>query len=145
MRPGAFPVRSWSPSELSVSSPIQTALVLAATVIALIRPTTLRAPPSTRWYALACLAAGIAHAVILKWQPSSNQLLLPLLVVATPLAGLWLARALANARRWPAPIAMAIVVVAAVWAATTVSIGYPRWVDRGSALSTAEQVGPGSS
>jgi hypothetical protein len=138
MRPGTFPARSWGPSDDSVSFPIQAVLVLAATVIAAARPAALRAPRvrTIWWYALTCLAAGIAHAATLKWQPWGNRLLLYLLVIAAPLAGLWLAAALARPRRWPAPVAAAIVVTATVWAAFTLAFGYPRGLASDSVLTT---------
>ena len=87
-----WPVRSWYPDEDRVAFPLAGTLVLVGGVLALVRPRRLAPEHATalRGYAFAVGAAVLLHTTMIKWQPWGNRLLLYALVLAAPLAGLWL-------------------------------------------------------
>lgn len=80
-----FPTVSWYPSEGKAAIPI-TALLLATGVIAALA----RSGPR-RVLAGITLLAVLSHATTVKWSPWGNRLTLYIMVLATPLAGMWLA------------------------------------------------------
>ncbi|PWR10002.1 hypothetical protein DKT68_10420 [Micromonospora acroterricola] len=87
-----FPEPAWYPDEDRVAFPLAGALALIGAAVALARPRRIdpgRAGP-LRGYAVAVLAAVLLHTAMIKWQPWGNRLLLYALVLAVPLAGLWL-------------------------------------------------------
>jgi hypothetical protein len=149
-----FPVRAWYPDEDRVSFPISGTLALVACAIALVRPR--RAGPSRpvliRWYAAAIGLAGLGFVATVKWQSSGNRLLVFLLVLATPVAGVWLEAAMsrpprhagAAARRHGGERSVTATVVVVALASSvlagflTVGYGFPRrLVGVGSVFTTS--------
>ncbi|MEJ3742453.1 hypothetical protein WEI85_04045 [Actinomycetes bacterium KLBMP 9797] len=101
-----FPVRSWYPDEDRVAFPIAGTLALIGGVLALSRPRRLVAverADALRGYAITCAAIVLVHSAMIKWQPWGNRLLLYALVLATPLAGLWLDAILRHTTKRTAP------------------------------------------
>ncbi|MDG4834527.1 hypothetical protein O7627_35250 [Solwaraspora sp. WMMD1047] len=88
-----WPVRSWYPDEDRVAFPLVGALMLLGAGFALARPARLapRHPTVLRGYAATVTAAVLLHVTMIKWQPWGNRLLVYALVLAAPLAALWLA------------------------------------------------------
>ncbi|WP_244236298.1 glycosyltransferase family 39 protein [Micromonospora inaquosa] len=87
-----FPEPAWYPDEDRVAFPLAGVLAVIGAVIALGRPRQI-APDragSLRAYAVVVLTAVLLHTVMIKWQPWGNRLLLYAVVLAVPLAGLWL-------------------------------------------------------
>ncbi|MFF5177209.1 hypothetical protein ACFY2Q_04170 [Micromonospora sp. NPDC000316] len=87
-----FPEPAWYPDEDRVAFPIAGALALIGAVVALTRPRRIdpgQAGP-LRAYAVVVLVAVLLHTSMIKWQPWGNRLILYALVLAVPLAGLWL-------------------------------------------------------
>jgi 4-amino-4-deoxy-L-arabinose transferase-like glycosyltransferase len=149
----AFPFVAWRPDEDSVSYPVQAALILVGAAVVLIRPRRVVGAPDAvpaRVYAAAFWLAVLLYAVVIKWQPWGNRLILFALVMGAPTAGLWLdavlrrasERAAGNAQAPRRRRAAAWVVVlalgcgaAAGWLA--VGYGWPRrLVGHGSVFTT---------
>jgi hypothetical protein len=131
-----FPTDTWQPDEDRASFPVQALLVLIGAGWVLIRR---RTTLPVRVYAGAFWVAVLLHVVTLKWQPWGNRLLLYLLVLGAPLAGLWLGPVLsrAPARRRVAAWVVAVT-LAAGGCAGWVSVGYGwprRLVGHGSVFS----------
>ncbi|MEU4552547.1 glycosyltransferase family 39 protein [Micromonospora violae] len=87
-----FPEPAWYPDEDRVAFPLAGALAVIGVVIALARPRRI-APEragSLRAYAVVVLTAALLHTAMIKWQPWGNRLLLYAVVLAVPVAGLWL-------------------------------------------------------
>ncbi|WP_247662517.1 phospholipid carrier-dependent glycosyltransferase [Micromonospora sp. U21] len=87
-----FPEPAWYPDEDRVAFPLAGALALIGMAVALVRPRRIgpeQAGP-LRGYAVVVLATVLLHTSMIKWQPWGNRLLLYALVLAVPLAGLWL-------------------------------------------------------
>ncbi|MEU5910684.1 glycosyltransferase family 39 protein [Micromonospora sp. NPDC047527] len=87
-----FPEPAWYPDEDRVAFPIAGVLALIGAVVALTRPRRIE-PGQTgplRAYAVVVLVAVLLHTSMIKWQPWGNRLILYALVLAVPLAGLWL-------------------------------------------------------
>ncbi|MEK8108899.1 hypothetical protein NKG94_36850 [Micromonospora sp. M12] len=72
--------------------PLAGALALIGAVIALARPRRIDSGQvgPLRAYAVVVLTTVLLHASMIKWQPWGNRLLLYAVVLAVPLAGLWL-------------------------------------------------------
>jgi hypothetical protein len=123
-----FPVATWMPDEDKAALPVQGVLILLGAVALLIRP---RAP-GVRWYAASFWVALLLFVGTVKWQPWGNRLLLFLVVLGAPLAGLWLSAALAQlrapalARRAGAWVAAAALVAACGAGWLAVGYGWPR-------------------
>jgi hypothetical protein len=153
-----FPVVAWYPDEDRVSFPIQGTLALLGLGFCLARPR--RFTSSTgllRAYSLVVVVAGVLYAATIKWQPWGNRLIVFALVLAAPLAGLWLEKVLGPAtgvcagrdrrrlavgeesqRRWPMRAAVVTLLVAALSATLAVGYGFPRrLVGHGSVFTTA--------
>ncbi|MEU7926149.1 hypothetical protein [Micromonospora sp. NPDC049107] len=150
-----FPVPAWYPDEDRVAFPIAGSVALLGALVALVRPR--RIDPAQagplRAYAVVVLAAVLLHTSMIKWQPWGNRLILYALVLAVPLAGLWLDALLRrHADRTPEPAdpdrrrrsvaAVAVVVVLATSALAGVlalSYGFPRrLVGSGSVFTTSD-------
>ncbi|MEV4654437.1 hypothetical protein [Micromonospora sp. NPDC049301] len=150
-----FPEPAWYPDEDRVAFPIAGALALIGAAVALVRPRRIdpvQAGP-LRGYAVVVLATVLLHTAMIKWQPWGNRLLLYALVLAVPLAGLWLD---ALFRRHSAPAAdragtrrgrRSVATVAAVTVLATsalagvlaLSYGFPRrLVGSGSVFTTSD-------
>jgi hypothetical protein len=82
-----FPTVAWPPDEDRASFPVQGTLVLVGAAVVLVRR---RTDGFARVYAAAFWAAMLIYVATVKWQPWGNRLLLFLLVLGAPLAGLWL-------------------------------------------------------
>jgi hypothetical protein len=139
-----FPVPSWYPDEDRVAFPITGTLCLLALVVALRRPHML-APHragTLRAYVGAVLTALLLYPATVKWQPWGNRLLLFALVLAVPVAALWLDSVLRRpdpSRRTRAvPITVSAVLAASALAGVlAVSYGFPRrLVGSGSVFTT---------
>jgi hypothetical protein len=85
----AFPSPIWFPDEDRSPYPVQSALVLLATVGSLLAR---RVPGRVRAYALTVLGSLIGYAAVLKWQPWGNRLVGGALILGAPLVGWALAR-----------------------------------------------------
>lgn len=96
-----FPTAAWYPSEDKAAYPVQALLMMAAAVVALIRPGTgadgTGAGGRRRAYASVLLVGLALHGATVKWQPWGNRLFLYLVVIAAPLAGLMLEAVFARA------------------------------------------------
>ncbi|MEH0984952.1 hypothetical protein [Micromonospora sp. CPCC 205556] len=141
-----FPVPAWYPDEDRVAFPLAGSLALLGAVFALARPARISpgGPGPLRAYAVTMVVAVGLHTAMIKWQPWGNRLLLYALVLAVPLAGLWLD---ALFRRRPAPgrrpvaagLAVAVLATAALSGVLALSYGFPRrLVGAGSVFTTAE-------
>ncbi|MEU0547278.1 hypothetical protein [Micromonospora sp. NPDC005979] len=149
-----FPVPAWYPDEDRVAFPIAGSVALLGALVALVRPR--RIDPAQagplRAYAVVVLAAVLLHTSMIKWQPWGNRLILYALVLAVPLAGLWLDALLRrHADRTPEPAdpgrrrrsvaAVAVVVLAtsALAGVLALSYGFPRrLVGSGSVFTTSD-------
>ncbi|MBY8873714.1 hypothetical protein K7640_17920 [Micromonospora sp. PLK6-60] len=128
-----FPVPAWYPDEDRAAFPVAGSLALLGAVLALARPR--RISPeragALRAYAVVVVTVVLLHASMIKWQTWGNRLLLYALVVAVPLAGLWLdalfqRRAAAGRRSVAAGVAVAVLAGSALAGALTLAYGYPR-------------------
>jgi hypothetical protein len=156
-----FPEPAWYPDEDRVAFPLAGALALIGAVVALARPQ--RITPdragSLRAYAVVVLAAVLLHTAMIKWQPWGNRLLLYAVVLAVPLAGLWLdalfrrraddavpeaddaaPAAAARGRRSVATVAaVAVLATSALAGLLALSYGFPRrLVGTGSVFTTSD-------
>ncbi|MET7747969.1 hypothetical protein [Micromonospora sp. NPDC005367] len=145
-----FPEPSWYPDEDRVAFPLAGALALLGAVFALARPG--RISPeragSLRGYAAVVAATVVLHVAMIKWQPWGNRLLLYALVMAVPLAGVWLdavfrrrvGSAGAPGRRSIAVLAaVTVLATSALAGVLAVSYGFPRrLVGSGSVFTTGE-------
>ncbi|TNH21903.1 phospholipid carrier-dependent glycosyltransferase [Micromonospora orduensis] len=146
-----FPEPAWYPDEDRVAFPIAGALALIGVAVALARPRRIdsgQAGP-LRAYAVVTLATVLLHTAMIKWQPWGNRLILYALVLAVPLAGLWLdallrrhARATAGvaARRSVATLAaVTVLATSALAGVLALSYGFPRrLVGAGSVFTTSD-------
>ncbi|NBE82184.1 hypothetical protein [Micromonospora rubida] len=141
-----FPALAWYPDEDRVAFPLAGTLALVGAVLALARPARV-APASAgalRAYAVVVVAAVLLHTAMIKWQPWGNRLLLYALILATPLAGLWLdalfRRRLASGRRSVAAgLAATVLATSALAGVLALSYGFPRrLVGTGSVFTTSE-------
>ncbi|MER5700341.1 hypothetical protein ABT023_00050 [Micromonospora sp. NPDC002296] len=141
-----FPVPAWYPDEDRVAFPLVGALALVGAVLALARPARVApaAAGALRAYAVVVVAAVLLHTAMIKWQPWGNRLLLYALILAAPLAGLWLdalfRRRLAPGRRSVAAgLAATVLAASALAGVLALSYGFPRrLVGAGSVLTTSE-------
>jgi hypothetical protein len=157
-----FPVRSWYPDEDRVAFPLAGGLALIGAALALARPRTIAGAGTSaaagtaamaegrlgvgvvRAYAGAVGVAVLLHAAMIKWQPWENRLLLYAVVLAAPLAGLWLdalfrRRAGAGRRSVATVAAVAVLATSALSGTLAISYGFPRrLVGAGSVLTTSD-------
>ncbi|MGC4854423.1 hypothetical protein ACLQ24_13750 [Micromonospora sp. DT4] len=150
-----FPVPTWYPDEDRVAFPIAGSLALLGALVALVRPR--RIDPGQvgplRAYAVVVLTAVLLHTSMIKWQPWGNRLILYALVLAVPLAGLWLDALLrrgsdratnpagaGRGRRSVATVATAVVLATSALAGVlALSYGFPRrLVGSGSVFTTSD-------
>ncbi|WP_433314319.1 glycosyltransferase family 39 protein [Micromonospora sp. CA-269861] len=140
-----FPEPAWYPDEDRVAFPLAGALAVIGAVIALARPRRI-APEragSLRAYAVVVLTAVLLHTAMIKWQPWGNRLLLYAVVLAVPLAGLWLdalIRNRAGGRRSVATMAaVTVLATSALAGVLALSYGFPRrLVGAGSVFTTSD-------
>ncbi|MGW0213282.1 ArnT family glycosyltransferase [Micromonospora chokoriensis] len=142
-----FPEPAWYPDEDRVAFPLTGALALIGAVVALARPRRID-PEQTgplRAYAVVVLTAVLLHTSMIKWQPWGNRLILYAVVLAVPLAGLWvdslLRRRRANSARRSVATAVAVTVLAtsALAGVLALSYGFPRrLVGSGSVFTTSD-------
>ncbi|MFI6267317.1 phospholipid carrier-dependent glycosyltransferase [Micromonospora zamorensis] len=147
-----FPEPAWYPDEDRVAFPLTGALVLIGAVVALARPRRIDLAQTgpLRAYAVVVLAAVLLHTSMIKWQPWGNRLILYAVVLAVPLAGLWLdalfrRRRRANpgrsgARRSVATLAaVTVLATSALAGVLALSYGFPRrLVGAGSVFTTSD-------
>ncbi|MFG2051669.1 glycosyltransferase family 39 protein [Micromonospora sp. NPDC048935] len=147
-----FPEPAWYPDEDRVAFPIVGALALIGTVVALARPRRIDSGQigPLRAYAVVVLATVLLHTSMIKWQPWGNRLLLYALVLAVPLAGLWLDALLrhragrtigtSGRRRSVATLTVVVVLVTSALAGVlALSYGFPRrLVGSGSVFTTSD-------
>ncbi len=140
-----FPEPAWYPDEDRVSFPLTGALVMIGAVLALTRGRQI-APEragSLRAYAVVVLTAVLLHTAMLKWQPWGNRLLLYAVVLAVPLAGVWLdalLRRRPSGRRSVATVAaVTVLATSALAGVLALSYGFPRrLVGAGSVFTTSD-------
>ncbi|MEV0938850.1 phospholipid carrier-dependent glycosyltransferase [Micromonospora wenchangensis] len=141
-----FPVPAWYPDEDRVAFPLAGALALVGAVVALARPR--RVVPgrsgTLRAYAGVVVGAVVLHTAMIKWQPWGNRLLLYALVLAVPLAGLWVdavlrRRAGTGRRSVAAGLVVTVLATSALAGVLALSYGFPRrLVGAGSVFTTGE-------
>jgi hypothetical protein len=97
-----FPATTWLPDEDKAAMPVEGVLVLLGAGFLLVRPGR-RVPAGrtlpVRAYAAVFWLALTLYVATIKWQPWGNRLILYLLVLGAPLAGLWLDAVLRRAAR----------------------------------------------
>ncbi len=126
-----FPFLSFSPDEDRTSFPITGLAVLVGAAVALLRPrlSQRNGAPAVRAYAAVFWLALLLHASTVKWQPWGNRLLLYVLILGAPLAGLWFDAVLSRATvREPATVPRGRRVAAGTVAAALVLSGCAAWV-----------------
>ncbi|WP_328341212.1 phospholipid carrier-dependent glycosyltransferase [Micromonospora sp. NBC_00421] len=141
-----FPVPSWYPDEDRVAFPLAGSLALLGAVFALTRPRRLSPgrAGALRAYAGVVVFAVLLHAAMIKWQPWGNRLLLYALVLAVPLAGLWVDAVLRRRsgpgrRSVAAGLVVTVLATSALAGVLALSYGFPRrLVGSGSVFTTAE-------
>ncbi|WFE95295.1 phospholipid carrier-dependent glycosyltransferase [Micromonospora sp. WMMD987] len=141
-----FPVPSWYPDEDRVAFPLAGSLALLGAVVALVRPRRVSPgrPGTLRAYAAVVAGAVLLHTAMIKWQPWGNRLLLYALVLAVPLAGLWVDAVLrrrsgADRRSVAAGLVVTVLATSALAGVLALSYGFPRrLVGAGSVLTTTE-------
>ncbi|WP_433265237.1 glycosyltransferase family 39 protein [Micromonospora vinacea] len=140
-----FPEPAWYPDEDRVAFPLAGALAVIGAVIAFARPrrVTPERAGSLRAYAVVVLTAVLLHTAMIKWQPWGNRLLLYAVVLAVPLAGLWLDALLRNragGRRSVATVAaVTVLATSALAGVLALSYGFPRrLVGGGSVFTTSD-------
>ncbi|MDO3703528.1 hypothetical protein Q3W71_17800 [Micromonospora sp. C28SCA-DRY-2] len=152
-----FPVPSWYPDEDRVAFPLAGALALLGAGFALARPGRLspERAGTLRAYAVVVVGAVLLHTAMIKWQPWGNRLLLYALVLAVPLAGVWLdalihRRSAATAttaaatgpggrRSMAVGLAVTVLATSALAGVLAVSYGFPRrLVGTGSVFTTGD-------
>ncbi|MEV4847684.1 hypothetical protein AB0K20_31310 [Micromonospora matsumotoense] len=141
-----FPVPSWYPDEDRVAFPLAGSLALLGAVFALVRPRRVSPgrPGALRAYAAVVVLAVVLHTGMIKWQPWGNRLLLYALVLAVPLAGLWVdavlrRRAGAGRRSVAAGLVVTMLATSALAGVLALSYGFPRrLVGAGSVFTTTE-------
>jgi 4-amino-4-deoxy-L-arabinose transferase-like glycosyltransferase len=136
-----FPTVAWPPDEDKASYPVQAVLVLIAAGVLVVRPRRAIQEQenhlAVRAYAGAFWLALLLYVVTVKWQPWGNRLLIFLLAMGAPLAGLWLSAVLRRAgaavtgkpaaRRKVAAWAAAVTLAAGASSAfLAVGYGWPR-------------------
>jgi hypothetical protein len=88
-----FPTVNWAPNEDTASLPVAGTLVLLGAGFVLVAPRR-RVPAghavAARVYAAAFWVNVLLYVAIIKWQPWGNRLVLYLVMLGAPLAGLWL-------------------------------------------------------
>ncbi|MEO3770713.1 glycosyltransferase family 39 protein [Micromonospora sp. B9E7] len=142
-----FPEPAWYPDEDRVAFPLTGALALIGVVVALVRPRRID-PEQTgplRAYTVVVLAAVLLHTSMIKWQPWGNRLILYAVVLAVPLAGLWVDALLRRRRANPGRRSVATLAAVAVLATSALagvlalSYGFPRrLVGAGSVFTTSD-------
>ncbi|MFF5054555.1 glycosyltransferase family 39 protein [Micromonospora sp. NPDC000663] len=146
-----FPEPAWYPDEDRVAFPIAGALALIGVAVALARPRRIDSGQvgPLRAYAVVALTTVLLHTAMIKWQPWGNRLILYALVLALPLAGLWLdallrrhapATAGVAARRSIATLAaVTVLATSALAGVLALSYGFPRrLVGAGSVFTTSD-------
>ncbi|MFJ6199864.1 hypothetical protein [Micromonospora sp. NPDC092111] len=141
-----FPVPSWYPDEDRVAFPLAGSLALLGAAFALTRPVRVSPgrPKALRAYAAVVVLAVGLHTTMIKWQPWGNRLLLYALVLAVPLAGLWLdalfrRRAAPGRRSVAVGLAVTVLATSALAGVLALSYGFPRrLVGAGSVFTTTE-------
>jgi hypothetical protein len=129
-----FPSTRWKPDEDRSPYPVQSALILAALVAALLWR---RLPPLVRAYAVLALGAFVLTAALVKYQDWGNRLILPAFAVGAPLTGYWADRL----RTHRATAAALVIVMAAAFASGGVSVAYGqprRLVGQGSVFTLTD-------
>lgn len=125
-----FPYRSWPPDEDRVSLPAQGVLILLGALLLAFRK-------DTRLYAAVFWLAVLAFVVTVKWQPWGNRLIVFLLVLGAPLAGLWIAGL--TGRRFATWATTGALVAGVAAGGFAVAYGWPRrLVGHGSVFTTAQ-------
>ncbi|WP_165435859.1 ArnT family glycosyltransferase [Micromonospora violae] len=152
-----FPEPAWYPDEDRVAFPLAGALAVIGVVIALARPRRI-APEragSLRAYAVVMLTAALLHTAMIKWQPWGNRLLLYAVVLAVPVAGLWLdallrrraddavpavgAATAGRGRSVAVVVAVSMLAASALAGVLALSYGFPRrLVGAGSVFTTSD-------
>ncbi|MGI5524544.1 glycosyltransferase family 39 protein [Micromonospora sp. CA-259024] len=151
-----FPEPAWYPDEDRVAFPLAGALVVIGALVALARPRRIDSEQAgpLRAYAVVVLATVLLHTSMIKWQPWGNRLILYALVLAVPLAGLWLDAFLRRhagttgaagttgraAQRTVATLAaVTVLATAALAGMLALSYGFPRrLVGAGSVFTTSD-------
>jgi hypothetical protein len=125
----AFPTVNWAPDEDTASMPVAGVLILLGAAVLLLRPRrVVPAAGPARAYAAAFWLNVLLYVATIKWQPWGNRLVLYLVVLGAPLAGLWLdavVRGRRSGRRRPAPAAaLAAVALCVSVCAALLAVGY---------------------
>ncbi len=117
-----FPDESWYPHEDKGALPLHALLLVMGAVAALrYRPDRRRAG-----YVAVLAVAVLAFAMVFKWQPWGNRLVLFIVIPAAPLAGAWLDQVLDGGRRLARGVTAVALVVAAAAGLLSAGYGYPR-------------------
>ncbi|MCD0442160.1 hypothetical protein LO763_00780 [Glycomyces sp. A-F 0318] len=126
----AFPVAAWYPDEDRAAYPLTGLAVLAGLAWFAVK-----GPPLRRWYAAALAVAFVGFVCTVSWQPWVNRLVVFLIVLGAPAAGLLaaglvkgIASSVADRRRRRAACALiaSFAVLASLAGLLTVAYGYPR-------------------
>jgi 4-amino-4-deoxy-L-arabinose transferase-like glycosyltransferase len=127
-----YPYESWPPDEDRVSFPVQGALILIGAAVLLWR----RSP--ARLYSALFWVAVLAYAVMVKWQPWGNRLIVFLVLLGTPMAALWIEPLLVYRRRAVVWASTAMLAAGTLAGTAAVAVGWPRrLVGPGSVFTTS--------
>ncbi len=103
-----------------------------------------RRVPGRRGYAVAVLAMLVAFWVTLRWQTWGSRLVLPVLILCAPLAGVWLDRVLRGVgrtrpHRWALPVVSVLVAALGVSGLHALAVGEPRPLLGAHSVLTADE------